>query len=97
MSILMFSQTLSGSIALTVANHIFDSSPPNEVRRYAPGVYPRALVAAGATGIRSTVSAAQLQGVLMADSVSNDRIFCLAAGCSVLLFCASWGLGWKDV
>jgi len=97
MSTVMFSQILSGSLALTIANLIFDSSLKHEVPHDAPGVDPELLLAAGATGIRSTVPAAQLPGVLKAYSVSVDRVFYLAVGCSVLLFFASFGMGWKDI
>lgn len=93
----MFSQILSGSIALTIANLIFDSSLRHEVPLYAPGVNPESLLAAGASGVRNILSTDQLAGVLKAYSISVDRVFYLAVGFSAVLFCASWGMGWKDI
>ena len=97
MSTVMFSQILSVPLALTIADLTFDSSLKNEVPHGAPGVDPKLLLAAGATGIRSTVPAVQLPGVLKAYSVSVDRVFYLAVGCSMLLFFASFGMGRKDI
>jgi hypothetical protein len=97
MSILMFIQTLSGAIFLTVANVAFDSGLKSFVPEYAPNVDPQTLISAGATGIQNVVSSDDLSGVLMAYSKSIGNVFIMSAAFGVLVVVFSFGMGMKDI
>ncbi|KAJ5818741.1 hypothetical protein N7474_004332 [Penicillium riverlandense] len=97
MSVLIFSQTLSGAVFLTFADVIFDNGLRTLVPQYAPSVDPEALIAAGASGIRNVVAGDNLAGVLKAYCASIDHVFYMAAALGVGIFASSWGMGWKDV
>lgn len=97
MSVLIFSQTLSGAVFLTFANVIFDNGLRTRVPQYAPSVDPETLIAAGASGIRNVVAGDNLVGVLKAYCASIDHVFYMAAALGVGIFASSWGMGWKDI
>lgn len=97
LALLTTSQTIGGAIWLTIANVIFNSTLRTEVQNRAPSVDSDALIAAGATQLRKVVPGNRLASVLIAYSTSVNRTFYLAAGMGVVLFCAAWGMGWKDV
>lgn len=97
MSVLIFSQTLSGAVFLTFANVIFDNGLKTLVPQYAPSIDPEVLIAAGASGIRKVVTGNNLAGVLRAYCASIDHVFYMAAALGVCIFASSWGMGWKDV
>lgn len=97
MSLLTTSQSLAGAIWPTVANVIFNSALRAETQTRAPSLDLEALIAAGATKLWEVVPGNQLASVIMAYSIGVSRTFYLAAGMGVGLFCATWGMGWKDV
>lgn len=97
LALLTTSQTIAGAIWLTIANVIFNSTLQTEVRNRAPSIDPQVLITAGASKLRDVVPSYQLSSVLVAYSISVNRTFYLAAGMGVVLFCATWGMGWKDV
>ncbi|KAL4757869.1 MDR family MFS transporter [Aspergillus foveolatus] len=55
MAILIFSQTFGGSVFLAVASVIFSEGLKSQIPRYAPGVNPQQIIAAGATGFRDII------------------------------------------
>ncbi|OQE43452.1 hypothetical protein PENCOP_c003G08167 [Penicillium coprophilum] len=97
MSILMFTQTLSGAIFLTAASTVFDSGLNSLVPKHAPGVDPQTIILAGATGIQNAVSSGDLSGVLVAYSKSVGYVFIMSAALGVLIVVFSFGMGWKDI
>ncbi|KAJ5219112.1 uncharacterized protein N7498_001211 [Penicillium cinerascens] len=97
MSILMFTQTLSGAVFLTFADVIFSTGLKTLIPKYAPNVNPEVIVAAGATGIRNVVSSENLPGVLKAYADSVDHVFYMSAGLGVFCMVFAFGMGWKDV
>ncbi|KGO59266.1 Major facilitator superfamily domain, general substrate transporter [Penicillium expansum] len=76
-ALVMFSQTVSGALFLSLSDTIFTNSLSALVPQYAPLVNPQTIINAGATGFRSTLSDAQLAGVLVAYAKSVDRVFYL--------------------
>lgn len=97
MSILMFTQTLSGAIFLTFADVIFSNGLKTLIPQTAPNVNPQLVIGAGATGIRDVVSAEDLPGVLTAYAKSVDRVFYMCAALGVLCMMLAFGTGWKDI
>ncbi|KAI1616987.1 putative efflux pump antibiotic resistance protein [Exophiala viscosa] len=98
MSVLTFTQTLGGALLLTCGETIFTTSLRDTIPKYAKGVNPEVVVAAGATGISKVVTdPTELARVLVAYSKSIDRVFYLAVACSCADFLTGWGMGWKDI
>lgn len=92
MSLIIFTQTFGGSLALTVADLIFEQGLVSGLARYAPTVDAAQAISAGVTAFRDVVNSAQLPGVLQAYAKSIDQIFYLSAGASVATFVCAWGM-----
>ena len=97
MAFLLFSQGISGSIFLSIADTVFTNRLRAWIHWFAPTVNPQVVINAGATGIRQVVSPQDLKGVLEAYAKSCDDVFYLALAASLAAFLFTWGLGWKDV
>ncbi|PWY83324.1 MFS general substrate transporter [Aspergillus heteromorphus CBS 117.55] len=97
MALMTFSQTFGGSIFLAVAEVIFSAGLRKEIPKYAPAVSAESVIAAGATGFREIVPAADLVAVLKAYSKSIDGVFYLGAGLVCVQFIFTWGMGWKNI
>uniref|UniRef100_A0A0B7KJC0 Major facilitator superfamily (MFS) profile domain-containing protein n=1 Tax=Bionectria ochroleuca TaxID=29856 RepID=A0A0B7KJC0_BIOOC len=94
---MVFSQAIGPAIANTVYNVIFLESLPTEIAKYAPDADAQAIINAGASGYRSIVSPADLDGILVAYSNSLGRVYYLGAAFGALCWFASWGMGWNDI
>lgn len=97
MALIVFCQTLSGAVIITIANVIFDSGLRSLLPTDAPNVNTEAVIAAGATGFRSVISKTDIPGVIKAYAKSCDYVFYLVTGMGCLIFIAAWGTGWVDV
>jgi hypothetical protein len=97
MAILTFSQTFGGSVFLAVASVIFSEGLKSQIPRYAPGVNPQQVIAAGATGFRDIIGGEDLKGVLRGYSRAINWVFYFVVGLSVVQFGVSWGIGWVDI
>ncbi|KAL3433976.1 major facilitator superfamily domain-containing protein [Aspergillus tetrazonus] len=97
MAILTFSQTFGGSVFLAVASVIFSEGLKSQIPRYAPGVNPQQVIAAGATGFRDIIGGEALKGVLRGYSRAINWVFYLVVGLSVVQFGVSWGIGLVDI
>ncbi len=96
-SLLSFGQSLGGAIFVPVGNTILDNSLRERLPVRAPTVDPDAIITAGATAFRDTVSPEALPGVLLAFSDSIDRVFYMAAALATAGFVAAYGMGWYDI
>lgn len=97
-SILTFTQTFGGSVFLSIAQTVFTTSLHTTIPKYAPDVSADKVIAAGATGVWSTVTnRTDLANVLIAYNESIRRDYYIAIGCSGACFFLAWGLGWKDI
>lgn len=97
MAILVFFQTFSGAVFLTIAQTIFTNILRARLGLYAPSVNPDRVIAAGATGIGEVVPPADIPGVLHAYSDGVNNVFYLAVAAGAAGFIASWGMGWIDI
>lgn len=95
-ALVVFSQNLSGSVFLSLAQVIFSNQLRHELGVYAPDVNADAVVAAGASaaGVHDSVPRALLPGVLMAYSKSFDHVMYLATGAACGAFVTALGMGW---
>ncbi|KAJ5797267.1 uncharacterized protein N7503_006563 [Penicillium pulvis] len=97
LSLLLFSQTLGQAIFLTLSQLIFINRLKSGLAVYAPSVDSGAVVAAGASAIRTILPTSRLAGVLMAFSQGVDHVFYLAVSLAIGCFFVAWGMGWKDI
>ncbi|KAJ9139136.1 MFS multidrug transporter [Pleurostoma richardsiae] len=95
-SFLMLGHTFGGAVSLSVAQTIFNSLRSG-IAKFAPHANVDRIIAAGAAGLRSRVSAENLPGVLRAYVLAVDRVFYFTAAAAVCSFVFAWGLGWRDI
>ncbi|MCJ1356954.1 MAG: hypothetical protein MMC33_006950 [Icmadophila ericetorum] len=93
-ALVVFSQQFGGAVFLSLAQVIFGTSLRHNLAFYAPDVNAEAVITAGATAVRSAVSAASLPGVLLAYTKAFDHVMYLTTGAAggALLF--AFGMGW---
>jgi hypothetical protein len=96
-ALVVFAQNLGGAIFLSLDQIIFSSGLKHNLALYAPEIDPKVVITAGAVGIRSVISVASLDGVILAYSKSFDRVMYLAAGAGGLALIAAFGMGWKNI
>lgn len=94
---MVFSQAIGPAIANTLYNVIFLASLPAQIAECAPRANVQAIIDAGASGFRSVVEPADLNGVLVAYSNSLGRIYYLAVAFAAICGVAAWGMGWHDL
>lgn len=97
MGILISIGMLGASIVLAVGNSIFHQIFIQEMRRRVPGVNPKTVIGAGATGFRSVVRVKELNGVVDAYSTSIGRVFLMVAALAAVSVFASFFVGWTDL
>ncbi|CAG7962773.1 unnamed protein product [Penicillium salamii] len=97
MAVLMFFQTLSGAVWLTIADSIFSSGLKSLMSKHAPDVNPKTIIDSGAGGIRNVVTGHDLIGVLKAYCESVNHVFYMttALGACCILFVPV--MGWKNI
>ncbi|KAF8852801.1 efflux pump [Acephala macrosclerotiorum] len=97
MSLAAFGQTFGGSLALSIADILFEDGLVSGLESYAPSIDPSIIVKAGSTGFRQVVNSDQLPGVLQAYTGAIDKTFYLAAAFSGVTFVLAWGMGWHKL
>ncbi|KUJ06981.1 MFS general substrate transporter [Mollisia scopiformis] len=97
MAILVFTQTFGGSLFLSFADTDLTTNLKDGLKKFAPGVDVEAVLKAGATGFRSVVPAASVEGVILAYDHAINYVFYITIGTSIATFFLAWGMGWKSV
>ncbi|KAG4443062.1 hypothetical protein IFR05_001458 [Cadophora sp. M221] len=97
MSILMFGQSIGGSISLAIAQAVFNSGLQGAVETHAPSVSYVEVTAAGARDFRHLLPSAAIPGVIFSYNEAVDHVFYLIASLAAVGFLFSLGLGWKSV
>jgi hypothetical protein len=97
MSLIMFCQTLGGSLFLSFAQTALSTGLQNALPVLAPDVNAQTVIQAGASGFRAVVPKASLQGVILSYNQAVNHTFYIATGSAVGVFVFSWGVGWKSV
>lgn len=96
-AVAIFFNSLGGAISISIAQNIFANTLVKEVPKYAPGMDPQVLLAAGATNIRSVVPPELLDGVLFAYNQAVTTSYILAIACGGLAALSSVMFEWKSV
>lgn len=78
-TLLVFVQTISGSIFKSVAQSVFHNKLREYTVEYAPGLYPAVILGTGATAIRSTIPAQYVDGVRLAYNNAFTRVMLIPA------------------
>jgi len=99
-STVIFSQALSGTIWVSVANNIFHDKLVQELMRRAPDVDPQVVVSAGASQIQEllgTVYPDSIDEILAAYSSSLQRVWLIPLVLSCLTTIGAVFVEWKSV
>lgn len=97
-ALIIFFQTISGAIWVSVAQALFANDLLSTVPRNAPGVDPHKVAATGATELRSNFPAAQLPGIIRSymDGLKDAYILAVAlAGTGVLISTMKLIINWR--
>jgi hypothetical protein len=97
MAFMVFGQSLTPAIALSLYNVIFEATLKKQLAQRAPDVNAQAIINAGATGYRSLVQPSDLNAVLKAYADSIDHVFYLVAALAACCGVFACGMGWNDV
>lgn len=82
----IFFNSLGGAISISIAQNIFSNGLVKYLPIYAPGISQEVISKAGATGLRSVVSAADLPGVLTAYMKALDQAFIISIAVGGIAF-----------
>lgn len=100
-SAMIFMQTISGTIFLSVAQNLFTDHLVQELAAHAPGVDAQFVVAAGAADIQATMSKvyspAQVTEIIASYAAALQKVFLLALILATLTVLGSATLEWKNV
>ncbi|KAJ5595555.1 uncharacterized protein N7459_001763 [Penicillium hispanicum] len=96
-AIMMFAQTLGGSIFLSVAQNVFQNQLFKNLAIYAPNADASKLVAAGATLLRHVVSGPALQKVLAAYNQAVTETYYVAVAMGALSLVGPIFIEWLSV
>lgn len=88
-AIAIFFNSLGGAISISIAQNIFSNGLRTNLPKYAPNVSPQDVISAGATYLRSAVSAEDLPGVLRAymESLTTAYVIPIVVG-GIATICA---------
>lgn len=98
-ALVVFSQTLSGAVFLSLAQVIFSNRLRHFLSVYAPTADAAALIAAGAaaTDLKAAVPADLLSSVRLAYSDTFDEVMYLGTGAACAAFVFATGMGWVRI
>ena len=97
MALVIFAQTFGGALFLSFAETDFSNSLTKAINTFAPNVSAKAVIDAGASGVRAIVPKPELASVLLAYNQAVQHAFYLAAGSAAVTLVFCWGIGWKSV
>jgi MFS transporter, DHA2 family, glioxin efflux transporter len=87
-AIMIFFQTISGAIFVSIGQTLFTNQLVKSVPKYVPGLDPATVVATGATKLKDTFSAIDLPGVIRAYMSGLKDAYALGialAGCALVI------------
>ncbi|KAI8944191.1 MFS general substrate transporter [Xylaria longipes] len=96
-SILSFTQTLSSSIFLAVAQNVFQNQLIHNLAAKAPGVDATSVINQGATALRKTVTTEQLSAVLEAYNEAIIQTFYVAVAANALSIAGPIFMDWLSL
>lgn len=96
-AVVVFAQTVGGSIILLVAQNLFQNRLLANLAAYAPSVDPALVFAAGATGLEAAVSPADAPSVLQAYNDAIDTTLFIPTGMAAVAIFGALVMEWKSV
>ncbi|KAK2882376.1 hypothetical protein FQN49_000431 [Arthroderma sp. PD_2] len=90
-------QYLTGSVAISVAQAIFQNGLTTALKKHAPNVDPSMVVGAGATGYADVLPADQVTKVQSAYNEALTRVFFLPTVTAAIAALLSFGFSWKRI
>lgn len=90
-------QYLTGSIAISVAQAIFQNCLTPALHKYVPNVDPAMVLDAGATGYTKAVPADQLPRVRLAYNEALTKAFFLPTATAAVATLLSFGFSWRKI
>ncbi|GIJ89394.1 hypothetical protein Asppvi_008334 [Aspergillus pseudoviridinutans] len=90
-------QYLTGSVAISVAQAIFQNRLTPALEKYAPNVDPAIILDAGATGYADVLPVGQLPGVRFAYNEALVKVFFLPTATAAVAALLSFGFSWKKI
>lgn len=95
-ALMQFSQTLGGTVFISVGNNLFDSQLAHNLAKI-PGIDVGSVVATGATDLKSKISASLLPQVLVAYNDALRATFYLATALACCTIFGALAMEWKSV
>lgn len=96
-TLLVFVQTISGSIFNSVAQSVFYNKLQEYTVEYAPGLNPAIVLGTGATAIQSTIPAQYLDGVRLAYNNALNRVMLIPAVIAAVGVIFGFTMEWRSV
>ncbi|EPS36467.1 hypothetical protein H072_10030 [Dactylellina haptotyla CBS 200.50] len=96
-AIIIFSQTLGGALAISIAQNVFNNQLLKNLGSEVPNLDPSIVLATGATSLKATLPSEFLPGVLRAYNLSLTQTFYISVAFMGLSIFGALGLEWKSV
>lgn len=96
-TLLVFVQTISGSIFNSVAQSVFYNKLQEYTVKYAPGLNPAIVLGTGATAIKTTIPAEYLDGVRLAYNNALNRVMLIPAVIAAVGVIFGFTMEWRSV
>ncbi|KAF3933335.1 hypothetical protein ABW19_dt0202467 [Dactylella cylindrospora] len=93
----IFFNSLGGAVSISIAQNIFTNTLIQEIPKQAPNVNPQVVIHAGATALRTFISAENLAGVIIAYNEAIVTCFIYPIAVSGIAFLCSLGMEWKSI
>ncbi|TGJ86860.1 hypothetical protein E0Z10_g1867 [Xylaria hypoxylon] len=96
-AVVVFAQTLGGTLFISVSQNIFSNSLVKELATIVPTVDPAEVIAAGATNLQSAFPPELVSGVVLAYNNALTTAYIVGVATAVLSAVASVLIEWKSV
>ncbi|KAF4312510.1 Tetracycline resistance protein TetB/drug resistance transporter [Botryosphaeria dothidea] len=96
-AVVIFGQTVGGSLILLIAQNLFQNKFIENLRSYVPEVNPGLVLAAGATGLEKAVPEASKAGVLQAYNDAVTTTLLVPAALAAVSILGAVVMEWKSV
>ncbi|KAG8156728.1 hypothetical protein KVR01_013333 [Diaporthe batatas] len=96
-AVVVFTQTLGGSLFVSVSQNVFSNKLVEYVGEYAPGLDPSVVLAAGATSIQKVIPSEFLDGVTLAYNDALMQTFLVSAALAAFSIVGSAFMEWRSV
>lgn len=96
-AVVVFTQTLGGSLFVSVSQNVFSNKLVEYVGDYAPGLDPATVLSAGATSIQKIIPSEFLDGVTLAYNDALMQTFLVSAALAAVSIVGSGFMEWRSV